>query len=155
MHFTVSGRGLPEAAVARAIDLSHHKYCSATHMLGKTAEITTSYELSEAVTRCAGSDVVGGDRHHLGSAAHRQPDRPRQPLGASRFGAVRVAQFVLLHLLDDRARIEVLRRQAVEVSLQVPLDLALGLDDEAEALGIAGASRPAGRRRMRRRTRAD
>jgi putative redox protein len=47
MHFTVSGRGLPEAAVARAIDLSHQKYCSATHMLGKTAEITTSYELSE------------------------------------------------------------------------------------------------------------
>jgi putative redox protein len=47
MHFTVSGRGLPDAAVARAIDLSHQKYCSATHMLGKTADITTSYELNE------------------------------------------------------------------------------------------------------------
>ena len=29
----------------RAIDLSHDKYCSATIMLGKTAEITTSFEL--------------------------------------------------------------------------------------------------------------
>ncbi len=47
MHFIVTGRGLPEAAVARAIELSHHKYCSASIMLAKTAEITTSYELRE------------------------------------------------------------------------------------------------------------
>jgi putative redox protein len=45
MHFTVSGRGLAEAAVARAIQLSHDKYCSATIMLGKTAEITTSFDI--------------------------------------------------------------------------------------------------------------
>jgi len=45
MHFTVSGRALPEAAVARAIQLSHEKYCSASIMLGKTAEITTSFEI--------------------------------------------------------------------------------------------------------------
>lgn len=45
MHFTVSGLGLPEAAVERAIAMSHEKYCSATIMLGKTAEITTSFEL--------------------------------------------------------------------------------------------------------------
>jgi putative redox protein len=45
MHFTVTGRNLPEAAVARAIALSHDKYCSATIMLGKTAEITTSHEI--------------------------------------------------------------------------------------------------------------
>lgn len=48
MHFVVSGRGLPEAAVARAIQLSHDRYCSATIMLGKTAEVTTSHELVEA-----------------------------------------------------------------------------------------------------------
>jgi putative redox protein len=48
MHFTVSGRGLPATAVERAIALSHEKYCSASAMLAKTAEITTSFELVEA-----------------------------------------------------------------------------------------------------------
>ena len=47
MHFTVRGRGIPEAAVQRAIALSHEKYCSASVMLGKTAAITTSFELIE------------------------------------------------------------------------------------------------------------
>jgi putative redox protein len=46
-HFIVSGRGVPEAAVQRAIELSHEKYCSATVMLAKTAEVTTSYEIVE------------------------------------------------------------------------------------------------------------
>lgn len=48
LHFTVSGRGLPAAAVERAIALSHEKYCSASAMLAKTAEITTSFEIVEA-----------------------------------------------------------------------------------------------------------
>lgn len=48
MHFVVGGRGLPEAAVARAIELSHQRYCSASAMLGKTAEITTSHEIVES-----------------------------------------------------------------------------------------------------------
>ena len=47
MHFTVSGRGLGVSAVERAIAMSHEKYCSATIMLGKTAEITTSFEVLE------------------------------------------------------------------------------------------------------------
>ena len=47
MHFKVSGRGLPEAAVARAIALSHERYCSASIMLAKTAEITTGFEVVE------------------------------------------------------------------------------------------------------------
>ena len=38
---------LPAAAVARAIELSHDKYCSATIMLAKTAAVTTSFELIE------------------------------------------------------------------------------------------------------------
>ena len=45
MHFTVTGKAVPAAAVERAIALSHEKYCSASIMLGKTAEITTSFEL--------------------------------------------------------------------------------------------------------------
>ena len=48
MHFVVSGRGLASAAVERAIALSHEKYCSASIMLAKTAEIGTSFELVEA-----------------------------------------------------------------------------------------------------------
>jgi putative redox protein len=48
MHFTVTGKGIPAAAVERAIALSHDTYCSATIMLGKTAEITTSFDLVEA-----------------------------------------------------------------------------------------------------------
>ena len=48
MHFVVSGHALPPAAVARAIELSHERYCSASIMLGKTAEITTGFEIVEA-----------------------------------------------------------------------------------------------------------
>ena len=47
MHFTVSGRGIPATVVERAIAMSHDKYCSASIMLAKTAEITTSFELVE------------------------------------------------------------------------------------------------------------
>jgi putative redox protein len=45
MHFVVTGPALTEAAVARAVNLSHEKYCSASIMLGKSADITTSFEV--------------------------------------------------------------------------------------------------------------
>ena len=48
MHFTVIGKGMPASAVERAIAMSHEKYCSASIMLGKTASITTSFEVNEA-----------------------------------------------------------------------------------------------------------
>jgi len=48
MHFTVTGKALPATAVERAIAMSHDKYCSASIMLAKTAEITTSFELVDA-----------------------------------------------------------------------------------------------------------
>lgn len=48
LHFVVSGRNLKPEAVERAIALSHDKYCSATIMLGKTAEIGTSFEIVSA-----------------------------------------------------------------------------------------------------------
>lgn len=48
LHFIVSGKGLAETAVERAIALSHEKYCSATIMLAKTAVITHSHEIVEA-----------------------------------------------------------------------------------------------------------
>jgi len=47
LHFTVTGRGLSATTVERAIALSHEKYCSATVMLGKTAEVTTSFDVVE------------------------------------------------------------------------------------------------------------
>ncbi len=48
MQFTVTGKGIPASAVERAIAMSHDKYCSASIMLGKTAEITTGFDLIEA-----------------------------------------------------------------------------------------------------------
>ncbi|MFZ6649073.1 OsmC family protein [Undibacterium sp. TJN25] len=46
-HFTVRGRNLKPASVERAIKLSHEKYCSASIMLEKTAEMTHSFEIIE------------------------------------------------------------------------------------------------------------
>ncbi len=47
MHFIVTGTGISAQAVERAIAMSHDKYCSASIMLGKTATITTSFDLLE------------------------------------------------------------------------------------------------------------
>ncbi len=47
MHFMVRGRGLKAETVERAIKLSAEKYCSASIMLGKTAEMTHSWEVVE------------------------------------------------------------------------------------------------------------
>jgi putative redox protein len=48
MHFTVTGKAIPAQAVERAIAMSHDKYCSASIMLAKTAEIVTTFDLVEA-----------------------------------------------------------------------------------------------------------
>jgi len=48
MHFIVRGRALKRNLVEHAIRLSHEKYCSASAMLGKTAEMTRDFELVEA-----------------------------------------------------------------------------------------------------------
>ena len=48
MQFTVRGKALNRDAVVRAAQLSHEKYCSATAMLAKTAEITHSVQIVEA-----------------------------------------------------------------------------------------------------------
>ena len=47
MKFIVTGKGLDPVRVEKAVNLSHEKYCSATIMLGKTAEITHSIEIIE------------------------------------------------------------------------------------------------------------
>lgn len=48
LRFVVTGRRLTPAQVERAVRLSAEKYCSASIMLGKTAEVTHDFELIEA-----------------------------------------------------------------------------------------------------------
>lgn len=47
MHFIVKGRSLKPEVVERAIKLSAEKYCSATIMLARTAEVTHDFEIVE------------------------------------------------------------------------------------------------------------
>ncbi|MDF0607112.1 OsmC family protein [Neisseriaceae bacterium TC5R-5] len=47
-HFVVTGRDLKPEVVERAIRLSAEKYCSASIMLGKTADISHDFELRTA-----------------------------------------------------------------------------------------------------------
>ena len=46
-HFRIKGAGLKEDRVKRAVELSAEKYCSASIMLGATAEITHDYVIEE------------------------------------------------------------------------------------------------------------
>jgi putative redox protein len=46
-HYTVSGRNLKPEAVERAVHLSAEKYCSASIMLAKTAEISHEWTIAE------------------------------------------------------------------------------------------------------------
>lgn len=45
-HFILTGKNLKPQQVERAINLSAEKYCSASIMLGKTAEITHDFEIT-------------------------------------------------------------------------------------------------------------
>jgi putative redox protein len=45
LHFVVKGKDIKPDVVERAIKLSAEKYCSASIMLGKTAEITHDFEI--------------------------------------------------------------------------------------------------------------
>ena len=48
-HFIVTGNGLKPAQVERAVHLTAEKYCSASIMLGKTAQISHSFEVAETL----------------------------------------------------------------------------------------------------------
>ena len=50
LHFIVKGNQLDEKKVAKAIELSAEKYCSASKMLEKTATITHDFEIVEAAS---------------------------------------------------------------------------------------------------------
>ena len=47
LHFIVSGRGLSATKVERAVALSAEKYCSASIMMSKAAEVTHDFEVVE------------------------------------------------------------------------------------------------------------
>ena len=51
MHFIVKGRALSHDKVKRAINLSIEKYCSASAMLAKTAEITHDFEVVDTAVK--------------------------------------------------------------------------------------------------------
>ena len=47
VHFTVTGKALDPKRVEQAVKLSADKYCPASIMLGKTAEITHDFAVVE------------------------------------------------------------------------------------------------------------
>jgi putative redox protein len=47
MHFIVTGKGLSAEKVGRAVTLSAEKYCSASAMMAKTADVTHDFEIRE------------------------------------------------------------------------------------------------------------
>ena len=47
VHFIVTGKGLSDKHVQRAVKLSAEKYCSASIMLAKAVEITHDFEIIE------------------------------------------------------------------------------------------------------------
>lgn len=47
LHFVVTGKGLKREQVERAVHLSAEKYCSASIMLGRVAEVTHDFEIVE------------------------------------------------------------------------------------------------------------
>ncbi|HDZ77687.1 MAG TPA: peroxiredoxin, partial [Gammaproteobacteria bacterium] len=48
VHFIITGRDLSKKHVERAVKLSAEKYCSASIMLSKAAEMTHDFEVLEA-----------------------------------------------------------------------------------------------------------
>jgi len=48
MHWTVRGRAIKRNIVENAVRLTREKYCSATAMLSKTAEVTQDFEIIDA-----------------------------------------------------------------------------------------------------------
>ena len=55
MHYTVTGQGLDRKKVERAVQLSAEKYCSASAIIGKTAEITHTITLVDSTSTSTGA----------------------------------------------------------------------------------------------------
>lgn len=57
MHYTVTGLGLDPKKVERAVQLSAEKYCSASAIIGKTAEITHTITLVDSTSTSTGANA--------------------------------------------------------------------------------------------------
>lgn len=55
MHYTVTGQGLDRKKVERAVQLSAEKYCSASAIIGKTAEIAHTITLVDSTSNSTGA----------------------------------------------------------------------------------------------------
>jgi len=55
MHYTITGQGLDRKKVERAVQLSAEKYCSASAIIGKTAEITHTITLVDSTSNSTGA----------------------------------------------------------------------------------------------------
>lgn len=55
MHYTVTGQGLDPKKVERAVQLSAQKYCSASAIIGKTAEISHTITLVDSTSTSTGA----------------------------------------------------------------------------------------------------
>jgi len=55
MHYTVTGQGLDRKKVERAVQLSAEKYCSASAIIGKTAEIAHTITLVDSTSISTGA----------------------------------------------------------------------------------------------------
>ena len=74
LRYTVAGRGLDPRQVERAVALSKEKYCSATIMLAKTAEVTYEIVVVDDVARAVLTRTGGaGDRARLPVSANPRP----------------------------------------------------------------------------------
>jgi putative redox protein len=58
LRYVVTGRGLAEAKVERAVKLSAEKYCSASIMLGKAAEITHDWQVIDETAAAADAKLT-------------------------------------------------------------------------------------------------
>lgn len=47
LHFVISGNNLNEKKIAKAVSLSADKYCSASIMLGKMADVTHDFSIND------------------------------------------------------------------------------------------------------------
>jgi len=70
LRYAVAGRGLDPRQVERAVKLSKEKYCSATIMLAKTAEITFELAITEG-------DAIGETTASAAAEVPRIPDPER------------------------------------------------------------------------------
>ena len=66
IRYAVTGQGVDEAAVLRAIELSVTRYCPANAMLSQVMPIETVYEIYEA--------EAGGERRLVKSGAYQRAD---------------------------------------------------------------------------------